>query len=238
MSTNTKKVAIMQPYVFPYLGYFQLIHSTDIFVFYDDVNFIKKGWINRNQLLLNGEAYKFTIPLIGASQNKLIHEIDVFWESKFSDKLFQQISQAYKSAPHVEAVLELVKSIFEQQPSSISELAILSVKKVCDFVGLKRDFYRSSELAIAKDAGRAERLIEITKHFESSEYVNAVNGQELYTKDFFKKSAVNLHFLSPILSAYPQGASQNFIPFLSIIDVLMWNKKEDVLSLISQYEII
>ncbi len=90
----------MQPYIFPYIGYFQLIHSADVFVFYDDVHFIKKGWINRNQILLNQEAFKFTIPLIGASQNKLINEIDVFWESNFDKKLLQQIEQSYRNAPH------------------------------------------------------------------------------------------------------------------------------------------
>ncbi len=229
----------MQPYIFPYIGYFQLIHSADVFVFYDDVHFIKKGWINRNQILLNQEAFKFTIPLIGASQNKLINEIDVFWESNFDKKLLQQIEQSYRNAPHFKQVFELIQQIFAKKTLRISDLAIQSVQQVCDYIGLKRVFLKSSELPIESVEGRAERLMHITKFLDSYHYINAVNGQELYDKEYFNRSDIQLNFLSPILKPYHQGESSlPFVPYLSILDLLMWEEKEDILSLISSYEII
>ena len=238
MENKDKKVAIMQPYVFPYIGYFQLIHSVDVFVFYDDVNFIKKGWINRNQILLANESYKFTIPLIGASQNKLINEIEVFWDSKFDKKLLQQIEQSYRFAPNFTEVFALINDVFAQKSNLISDLAILSISKVCDYIGLKRVFLKSSELLISKDLGRADRLIAITKNLHSLHYINAVNGQELYKKEYFKNQEVELGFLSPNLSPYTQGANTEFVAFLSIIDLLMWKDKAEILSIISSYKII
>lgn len=229
----------MQPYIFPYIGYFQLIHSADVFVFYDDVHFIKKGWINRNQILLNQEAFKFTIPLIGASQNKLINEIDVFWESNFDKKLLQQIEQSYRNAPHFNQVFDLIKQVFAKKPLRISDLAIQSVQQVCDYIGLERVFLKSSELPLESAEGRAERLMQITKYLDSYQYINAVNGQELYDKEYFKRGDIQLNFLSPNLLPYNQGSSSSpFIPYLSILDLLMWEEKEDILSLISSYEII
>jgi len=228
----------MQPYVFPYLGYFQLIHAADVFVFYDDVNFIKKGWINRNQILLNQEAFKFTIPLIGASQNKLINEIDVFWDSKFERKLLLQIEQAYQHAPHFKEVSDMMRSIFAHKPQTISDLAISSVQNVCEYVGLKRTFLKSSSMHISKDLGRAERLIAITKELNASKYINAINGQELYDKETFNQQSIELGFLSPILNPYPQGGKDSFVPYLSVLDALMWIEKDQILSLISTYKII
>lgn len=238
MENENKKVAIMQPYVFPYIGYFQLIHSSDFFVFYDDVNFIKKGWINRNQILLHNEPYKFTIPLLGASQNKHINEIEVFWESGFDKKLIHQLEVSYRNAPYFADVMDLVYGVLGSKPKLISDLAISSILKTCEYIGLNRTFLRSSELKITKDLGRAERLIAITKQFSSSHYINAINGQELYDKEFFKQSGIDLGFLAGKMAPYSQGIETVFIPFLSIIDIMMWNHKNEILSEISSYEII
>src|SRR5690606_3799363 len=94
------KIAIMQPYLFPYLGYFQLINAVETFVFYDDVNFIKRGWINRNQILVDNKAALFTVPLKKASQNKLINEIDMAIDEKWLSQFFKTIEQNYKNAPY------------------------------------------------------------------------------------------------------------------------------------------
>lgn len=228
----------MQPYVFPYIGYFQLIQATDAFVFYDDVHFIKKGWINRNQILLNGEAYKFTFPLIGASQNKLINEIEVFWESKFAQKFLDQLAQSYKNGPNFNAVFSLVEGIFSQRPETISQLAGQSIIEICKYLGLKKQFLWSSELGVPKDLGRAERLIEITKQLNSTHYINALNGQELYQKEDFLKQGVQLNFISPIIQSYAQGDKSMFIPFLSILDVLIWNHPQEVIAHISAFDLV
>lgn len=237
MEQNKRKVAIMQPYIFPYIGYFQLIQAVDVFVFYDDVHFIKKGWINRNQILLNQQAYKFTIPLVGASQNKLINETSVLWESKFDEKLLHQLEQGYKGAPYFDAVMELVREVFSDKSLNIAALAEKSVITICQYLGFQKEFHRSSSLGISKELGRAERLAAITKHFNAIDYINAVNGQQLYAKEEFEQMGIHLNFISPEIITYKQGNVPEFIPYLSILDMLMWNEKEEMYRLLKSYEI-
>ena len=231
-------VAIMQPYFFPYLGYFQLVQSVDHFVFYDDVMFIKKGWINRNRILMQGNEFLFTIPLEKQSQNKTIRESSISWGKEFPDKFMNQLDSAYKKAPNYAEVRALVVQVLHNQCESLADLATESVQATWAYLGLEKKFYLSSELPVSKDLGRAERLMEITKSLGESSYINAINGQELYEKSLFKECGIELHFLKPNLSSYPQGTSKEFVHGLSMIDVLMWNKKEDVIQWLKDYQLI
>ena len=119
-------VAVMQPYVFPFIGYFQLINSVDHFVFYDDVNFMKKGWINRNRIVINKNDFQFTISLEKISQFRKIKEIKVLSDNK----LLKRIEQAYKKAPYFDEVYPLLKNILEIQSESIAHLAGAMGKKI------------------------------------------------------------------------------------------------------------
>src|SRR5690606_22549366 len=134
------KLAIMQPYIFPYIGYFQLIDAVDSFVFYDDVNFIKRGWINRNQILIDGEAVLFSIPLKKASQNKLINEIETFIDEKWVSQFYKTIEQNYKNAPFFNETFQILKKIFEMGHTQISALAIESVLQVSRYLQLNTQF--------------------------------------------------------------------------------------------------
>lgn len=231
-------VAIMQPYFFPYLGYFQLVQSVDDFVFYDDVMFIKKGWINRNQILMQQHAFLFTIPLEKQSQNKSIRESSIAWGPEFPNKWLQQVQSAYKKAPHFLAVMELIESVLQKKPTSIADLAANSVMETWQYLNLEKRFHFSSELGVSKDLDRAERLMAITEKLGSKEYINAKNGQELYQKEYFSEQGFQLNFLNQSLVPYSQGSKQDFIPGLSMIDVLMWNSKEDIVSMLSTYSLI
>lgn len=231
-------VAIMQPYFFPYLGYFQLVQSVDHFVFYDDVMFIKKGWINRNRILMQGNEFLFTIPLEKQSQNKTIRESSISWGKEFPDKFMNQLDSAYKKAPNYVEVRALVVQVLHNQCESLADLAKESVQATWAHLGLEKKFYLSSELSVSKDLGRAERLMGITKSLGESSYINAINGQELYEKSLFKECGIELHFLKPNLSSYRQGTSKEFVHGLSMIDVLMWNKKEDVIQWLKDYQLI
>ena len=130
-------IAIMQPYIFPYLGYFQLINAVDDFVFYDDVHFIKRGWINRNQILVNGNEFLFSVPLIKASQNKLINEIEVKLDEKWLVQFYLTLEQNYVHAPYFKETFQLIKRVFSSEFITISDLAIASVKLVTEYIGLK-----------------------------------------------------------------------------------------------------
>lgn len=231
-------VAIMQPYFFPYLGYFQLVQAVDDFVFYDDVMFIKKGWINRNQILLQNKPFLFTIPLEKQSQNKSIRESTIAWGPEFPNKWIQQLQSAYKKAPQFVPVMNLIESVLQDKPSSIAELAASSVMKTWQYLGLEKRFHFSSNLGISKDLDRAERLMAITNSLGSKEYINAKNGQELYQKEYFAAQGFQLAFLNQSLPSYLQGSKNEFIPGLSMVDVLMWNSKRDIIAMLSTYSFL
>ena len=231
-------VAIMQPYFFPYLGYFQLVQAVDHFVFYDDVMFIKKGWINRNRILMQGNEFLFTIPLEKQSQNKTIRESTVSWGKEFPNKFMNQLDSTYKKAPNYAEVRDLVEQVLNRKFESLADLASESVQATWAYLGLEKKFYQSSQLSVSEDLGRAERLIEITKSLGESSYINAVNGQELYEKGFFKEKGIDLHFLKPNLNPYSQGNTKEFVNGLSMIDVLMWNNKEGVVQWLGDSQLI
>jgi hypothetical protein len=231
-------VAIMQPYFFPYLGYFQLVHAVDHFVFYDDVMYIKKGWINRNRILMQGNEFLFTIPLEKQSQNKSIRESTVSWGKEFPNKFMIQLDSAYKKAPNYREVRDLVEGVLHLKFESLADLASESIQATWAYLGLKKNFYQSSVLGISTDLGRAERLLEITKFLGESSYINAVNGQELYEKGFFKENGIDLYFLKPNLRPYLQGNTKEFVNGLSMIDVLMWNSKDEVARWLVDFELV
>lgn len=230
-------VAIMQPYFFPYLGYFQLVQAVDDFVFYDDVMFIKKGWINRNRILMQGKEFLFTIPLEKQSQNKTIRESTIAWGPEFPGKFIVQLESAYKKAPQFNQVMPLIRALFAEQPESMAELAGKSIELVWQYLGLEKRFHYSSELADNQADGRAERLIHITKSLGSSQYINALNGQSLYEKDFFASHGIELLFIKPSLQPYSQGKLTSFEPGLSMIDVLMWNEPAVIVAMLKNFSL-
>lgn len=227
----------MQPYFFPYLGYFQLAKAVDAFVFYDDVNFIKRGWIHRNRILINEQPSYFTVPCKKVSQNKLIKDIEHGLDEKAISKMLTSIQMAYAKAPFFEQVFPLVESVLRDSGVVISDIASQSVIQTCNYLGMISPvFMNSSEKFQNQELDRADRLIDITKKLDSLVYINMVGGKELYTKEYFEKQGIELQFLKPTLSEYPQGLDE-FIPGLSILDVLMFNSKAKVLDYLTQYEV-
>lgn len=229
-----RSVAIMQPYFFPYIGYYQMVHAVDTFVFYDDVNYIKGGWINRNRILMNGEPAYITVPLQGASPNKEIREVGLMADRK---KVLRTIEQVYRKAPYFAGTISLLEDVLTRPFVHIGELAKYSVIAVMDHLGVKRDYRVSSrDFAHTKSMSRADRLIAITKECGSRRYVNAAGGSELYGKDHFLQHGVDLQFIKSELQPYAQFGG-NYVPGLSMIDVLMFNSREECLLGLSKYHL-
>lgn len=230
--------AVMQPYAFPYLGYFCLIAACDHFVFYDDVNFIQKGWINRNRIALGGQAHLFTIPLANGSQNQRIGDIALHGFEAFRRKFLRQVEQAYRKAPCFDQGMRYVDGVLSGEPRLISDLAIRSVMDACALLGLETTFSRSSErFAATRGLARADRLIEITRQLGASRYVNSMGGRELYDKAYFRDRGIELCFVDPRLPASAQDPRHENITGLSIIDVLMHNRPATILDMIRGYEL-
>lgn len=233
------KIAVMQPYLFPYIGYFQMIKAVDKFVFYDDVNFIKKGWINRNRILNNGKDLVFTVPISSISQNVLINksEIRLIEYHSWKEKFFKTITYNYKKAPFYSDVFPMIQKVLNSDFQIISQLAILSVTAVSDYLQLDTEFIIASESYNNKELERQQRLIYICKQESAIQYINAIGGQSLYSKEAFANEGVSLNFIQSLPCEYKQF-DDSFVPWLSIIDVLMFNSVDAVKQLLNQYELV
>ena len=219
------KIAICQPYFSPYLGYFQLINAVDLFVSYDDVNFIKKGWINRNKLWVNNNENLFTIPLKNQSQNIKICHTEIDWKSKDITKFVKKLKYEYGNTPFFKDVNDIVISCFEEKPPFISELAFMSLKKFCIYLDIKTQFKVSSTEGYEKTPDRSQNLINICKQEGHKHYINPIGGVGLYDKNHFLKRGIKLNFI--------QGKQS-----LSIIDVCMKNEKEKIKTDLLDYNLL
>ena len=222
----------MQPYLFPYIGYFQLINAADIFILYDDVNFRKQSWINRNRILLNGSIHTFTIPCKGISSNKLIKEIELNNKQDFEHNFLKLLGHGYeKKAPYFDEIIRLLKKIFNtHDTNSISSFNYASTSHICDYLGIKTEIKQSSECSShTSHLKGSKRLYSICKQFDAKTYINASGGKELYCKSDFIDEGLNLKFITPEIQklCYNQISTKLFTPWLSIIDVLMNNSKEE-----------
>ncbi|MBE9464944.1 WbqC family protein [Dyadobacter subterraneus] len=230
-------IAIMQPYIFPYIGYFQLINAVDKFVIYDDVNFINKGWINRNNILVSGQAHLFTIPLKDASQNKLINEVELAINDPWKKKFLKTVQQSYLKAPNYQKVFHLIEEIVNSGVETISEFTWLALQKVCAYMEITTEIVPSSSIYKNTDLKAQERILDICKQENASHYINPIGGMELYEKNIFEKENIKLNFIKSTAGAYPQFKNA-FVPWLSIIDILMFNDAESIGKLLKEFELI
>ena len=232
------KLAIMQPYFFPYIGYFQLVSAVDRFIFYDDVNFIKRGWINRTNVLTKEGKQLLSISLVKSSQNKLINEIELFEDQS---KVLKTIEFTYKKAPFFNDVFPMVESCLNFSAKYISEYAANTIVSVSEYLGFNTEFELSSNFH-RTSAGyeKARRLMDICRKENADIYINSIGGQAIYFKEDFKQKGIDLYFLQSTPIEYSQSPIRNnfFEPNLSIIDVLMFNDKDKVQTFLDSYELI
>ena len=217
-------VGIMQPYFLPYIGYWQLINAVDIYVIYDDVNYIKRGWINRNNILVNDEPYLFTLSLSKASQNKLINEIEIEGDQTKLIKTFQSV---YKKAPFFNDVSGILEQIFDYRDMNLARFVGNSILIIADYLGLKTAFMYSSEINKDNSLKGQDKIIEICKILKTTDYYNAIGGTMLYNQSDFEASGIQLHFMKSQSIAYKQF-NNLFVPYLSILDIMMFNSAEQI----------
>ncbi|MFY9141759.1 WbqC family protein [Sulfuricurvum sp.] len=227
-------VAIMQPYFFPYIGYWQLINAVDTFVIFDDVNYINKGYINRNNILINGQKQLFTLELIGASQNKKIHEIQI---GTNRNKLLKTIEITYKKAPYFQEIFPLISTILQYEEKNLAKFIGHSLEKISSYLNIDTRFIYSSEIDKQNLLTGEKKIINIVKLLEAKQYINSIGGQELYDKKTFLNNGLELAFLQTELRKYQQF-NNTFIPYLSIIDIMMFNAIEDIRTMLNQYNLV
>jgi hypothetical protein len=218
----------MQPYIFPYIGYFQLINAVDKFVVYDNIQFTKKGWINRNRILVNGKDEYFTLPLKKDSDYLNVDErqlAEIFSTEKI--KLLRKIKEAYKKAPCFDAVFPVIESIINQQEENLFKFIYQSLISVCRYLEIKTELIQSSSIPIDHALKAQDKVIAICSHLQAIHYINPIGGLELYSKEVFNKLNIELSFIKSNTITYQQNNNE-FIPWLSIIDVMMFNSEEKI----------
>ncbi len=233
-------VAIMQPYIFPYLGYYQLVNAVDTFVFFDDVNYINKGWINRNNILQQDKPLKFTIPLAKASQNRLINEIEISGYTKWRKDFLKSVEISYKKAPQFSFVFKWLNEFFTKDYLLISELAADSVKEVAKLLELHVIFKNAGSINYKNDSTQngEQKILKLCKIFGAQKYINPKNGTYLYNPDLFNSANIELKFINMHGINYPQFSKEEFIPNLSIIDVMMFNSKNEISQMLCKYDLV
>lgn len=215
------KIAIMQPYFLPYIGYFQLIGAVDAFVVYDNIKYTKKGWINRNRFLLNGRDEVFSLPLkkdsdaLDVRERRLAPDFD-------RAKLLNRLVGAYRRAPCFEATLPVLRRILEYEDDNLFSFIHASLREVCIWLGIHTPLIVSSTLLVDHSLAGQERVLAICRDLGADTYINATGGRELYSRKTFATYGIDLRFLQSRLIEYPQF-DRPFVPWLSILDVMMFN---------------
>lgn len=225
------KLAIMQPYLFPYLGYFQLIRAVDSFVVYDDVNYIKGGWINRNYILAKGVKQLITLPLQGASPNKLINQVEVGGRHK----ILESIRHSYAKAPHFDTVYPILEDILSNKEKNLAKFLDHQLRRICEYLGLSPQWHISSRLIKDNELRGQDKVLSICKLLNASHYVNVPGGRTLYDRNSFNARGLQLSFIQPNAIRYHQLGS-GFTSNLSIVDVMMFNDTEECSKLLKAYD--
>ena len=228
------KIAIMQPYLLPYIGYWQLIKSVDKFIIFDDIAYINKGYINRNKILVKGKPYQFTLELVGASQNKLINEIQI---GKNSTKILKTIELNYKRADNFKNVFPLIQNIFNQEENNLAKFIGYSLKKITNYLDIDTNFIYSSKITKNNNLKNQDKIIFICEKLKANHYINLIGGVGLYDNAKFKAKNIKLSFLETNKIKYKQF-NNKFVPFLSVIDVMMHNNKDIIFHMLKNYKMI
>jgi hypothetical protein len=231
------RVGLMQPYFFPYIGYLQLIAACDRFVVFDDAQFVKRGWVNRNRILVGSEARWITMPVAAASSSLPILRRKYLLGDRLANRLPSRIAGAYRGAPRFKATMSLVEEILTFSDPNVASFNVNLLCRIAAYLDIETAIQRSSE--INKDnslVGGENRVLDICKRLGAKTYINPIGGRELYTREAFAQQGIELRFLTCAAEPYSQRAS-DFVPFLSIIDVLMFNDVAAVRRMLSQYRL-
>jgi len=228
----------MQPYLLPYIGYWQLLSMVDKFVVYDNIQYTKKGWINRNNILLNNKSFLFSLPLKKDKDFLNVNERHLSVDSSVNSvKVLRQIENSYKKAPFFHKAFPLVESIFENENTNLFDYIYESMVGICHYLDIETEIVVSSSIDIDHSLKSQEKVISISKKLGADVYVNPNGGVDLYERAVFKQKGIDLNFIIPDLKEYQQY-NEDFIPNLSIIDVIMFNSVDEVKNKLKEYKLL
>ena len=234
----SKKLAIMQPYIFPYIGYFQLINSVDEFIIYDNIQFTKKGWINRNRILANGKDQLITIPLKKDSDYLDIveRELSESWE-KDKNKILNVIKSSYNKAPYFQEAFNIIRECLNNPERNLFKFIYDSIILINEYLEIKTPIVISSSINADHALKSQDKVLSLCKAQKADVYINSIGGVKLYDKEIFRHNEIELNFIKSNPIEYKQFKNE-FVPWLSIIDVLMFNSKDTIKNYLNEYTLI
>jgi hypothetical protein len=229
-------VAIMQPYFFPYIGYFQLMKSVQRFVFYDDAQFMKGGWVNRNRILYEGQPRWWTYPVVHDDYRLPISGRRYRRSHENDQSLLGKLDGAYRNAPHHADIRGLVQDSLPADEDVVSSLNQHQLTVLSRRLGITCEFHRSSDLAVDDALTAEQRVIAICRQLGATRYINSAGGMSLYQRASFEAAGIELAFLQPRPRPYAQ-LGQAYVPSLSIVDVLMFNPVDAARAMLDDHDL-
>lgn len=233
-------ISIMQPYLFPYIGYYQMINCSDYFVIADDVQYIKRGWINRNRILLNGEPSMITLPLKKGSSFLNINERSFTNQSvsKSRSTFLNKIYNAYHKAPEFTDSYKLIESIMNFENNNVAEFLHNSIKEICLYLDINTEILLESSFNLSPKLKYQDSVIYVCKKLNADRYINSIGGMDLYSTQKFKENDISLKFIKTKESLEYKQFYNKFVSNLSIIDVLMFNPRIEIKKMLNDYDLI
>lgn len=252
------KLAIMQPYFMPYIGYFQAIKAVDKYILYSNLTFIKDGWMNRNRIQLrDGKVLTITVPLLHKSSNTMIYDVQVDNSKPWQKKLLKTLLLNYKPAAYFDEIYPLLEAILSKKYDTLTELNAKTIKAIAAYLDIETEIEVDNSrfldmeklLDIVEDdysvmpflkthpVRKVARVLEMCRREDCHDFINAIGGRALYSKDEFRLYGIDLHFVKTHDFTYPQLVD-GFESNLSIIDVLMHNGKEGTKRLLNEYTLV
>ena len=232
------KLAIMQPYFFPYVGYFSLMDYADYFISFDTAQYISHGWINRNRILSsNGEPIYMTVPIKKATRETAIKDIEIDNTQDWKGKIFGQLTAYKRKAPKYKETTDVLYDILNSSDTTLlSRLNFHILKSIANYLGIECDFDEFSEmnLAVSDVSEPDEWALNISKALGANEYVNPPGGITFFDKNMYDNAGIELKFLKSKLKPYIQRIGR-WEPGLSIIDVMMFCDKDEILDILKDY---
>lgn len=219
----------------PYIGYFQLIKAVDRYVVYDDVNFIRQGWTNRNHILVNGAKYRFVLPVRNVSDNRYFNEHEFCGNF---DRFLMTLRQSYSKSSQFADAMDLIERIMAFGDKNVARFIANSIIETCRYLSIDTEIFFSSDLPNDKTLNRTERVFEMCKILEGDTYINAIGGRHLHSKEEHLRHGIDLYFIETTFLPYRQPRQSEFVAGLSMIDVLMNNTPEQVNRLLDAYTLI
>ena len=231
------KIGIMQPYFFPYIGYFQLLNMVDKYLVFDDGLYAKNKWAYRNRILINGAPGYLRTTLLKANPAQKFNEIRISNDIKEKNRKIRTLDLAYRKAPHYSEVMPILEQFLTADYNNLSEYNVASNKLVCDYLSIKTEIFLSSELNTDKTLRKQYSIFNECRVLGGDEYINSIGGMELYDFEEFRENGIELAFLKTDDITYPQFGGE-FVPDLSIIDVMMFNSVPEIQDMLNRYTLI